>query len=438
MAGRVWVMRGVIPFILVLFLAACTDGPPSEAVEVRENDPPQLEACAASAWAAPEVSVLGSRLDTPWGFAPTEDGRIFLTERSGQVRVVDGDGLQSEPWATLPVSSRGESGLLGLALPPDFAQSGHVYVAGTYASGGSMGLLARAWRRAIRTLGGTPDPGLALRVFRLGDGDGRAGDPELVVDGLPAGPLHSGGAILFADDNDSNEFLLTLGDSREPWSAQDPSDPRGSILEVTIPPEGRAARFGSGVEIVAAGVRNSQGLARLPGAGAVAFIEHGPTGAPDENFRLGKDELNILTPDANYGWPMEAGFPDAPRHEPPVAEWHPAIAPAGLAVLARNANAAARADLFVTGLRGRTLRRIEMHRSAASGWTPACEEVVLDQEFGRLRAIAPHPDGGLLVGTSNRDGRGLPDEGDDRLLHVRPSSLGALSTAASPASEGSR
>jgi aldose sugar dehydrogenase len=354
-------------------------------------------------------------LDTPWGMAVASDGRIFLTERSGRIRLIDEQGLRPEPWATLPVDQRGEAGLLGIALAPDFEVSGAVYVAGVYRESRGPEAALRFWNAILRRLGADPATGQWVRVHRVEATEGGM-RIETVADGLPASVLHSGGAILFREPD---LFLLSLGDARSPWTAQDTSDPRGSILEVTLPRAGRVARFGSGVRVVASGVRNSQGLVEIA-SGTVAFIEHGPTGLEVEGRRSGKDELNLLRPGANYGWPMEAGIPEASRHTPPLVEWTAAIAPAGVAVLPRLSGDTSRVDIFVTGLRGQ-LRRVELHRAPPpSEWRAVCEEVIVDGRYGRLRGIAAHPGGGLLLGTSNRDGRGIPREGDDHLFWLQP------------------
>jgi aldose sugar dehydrogenase len=402
---------------LVVLLAACAETPTQERVETRTGEPPSLASCDPTGWSEPEIDVLARGLEVPWSVAVVDDDRILVTERPGRIRLIDAAGLQSEPWSTLPVEATGESGLLGIMPAPDYAESGAVYVAGVYEVGRGMGIMARVWRRAARAMGRAPQPGLTLRVHRIiMAADGRASAPEVVVDGLPASILHPGGAMLFTE---ADRFLLSVGDSMEPWTAQDAGDPRGSIVEVALR-AGRAARFRAGVEIVAMGVRNSQGVGLLPADRGIVFIDHGPTGLDVEQRRTGKDELNLLSRGSNYGWPLEAGLADHPRFEAPMAEWTPAIAPAGLTVRPHPSANPRRADIFVTGLRGQTLRRVEMHDSAGPGWTVACQETVLGASHGRLRAVTLHPEGGLLVTTSNRDGRGTPRDGDDQLLLVRP------------------
>jgi aldose sugar dehydrogenase len=338
--------------LLSLAAMGCGDGSGDTAlIERRATVPPPLATCPPSPWANPEVSTVAAGLDTPWGMAVAADGRIFLTERPGRIRLIDEQGSRSEPWATLPVDQRGEAGLLGIALAPDFEVSGAVYVAGVYRESRGPEAALRFWNAMLRRLGADPATGQWVWVHRV-EATERGMRIETVADGLPASVLHSGGAILFREPD---RFLLSLGDARSPWTAQDTSDPRGSILEVTLPGTGQVARFGSGVRVVASGVRNSQGLVEVA-SGTVAFIEHGPTGFEVEGRRSGKDELNLLRPGANYGWPMEAGIPEAGRHTSPLVEWTAAIAPAGVAVLPHLSGDTSRVDIFVTGLRGQ-LRR---------------------------------------------------------------------------------
>lgn len=361
------------------------------------------------------MSTVAVGLETPWAMLVAPDRRVWVTERGGRIRVIDADGLRSAPWAELPVAHVGESGLLGIALAPDFETSGAVYVAGVYAARGRT-LPMRIWRRGLRAVGIDAGTDFVLRVHRLMDRGGRGEEPVVVVDGIPASALHPGGVIRFVSDS---MFLLSVGDSMDPWKAQDGRDPRGSILAVRVPASRDVVRFGAGATALASGVRNPQGIVRLGATETWVFIDHGPTGTAVEGHRAGRDELNVLKRGANYGWPVESGVHHPATFERPIHEWTEAIAPAGLAVLP-SAGGTHAASVFVTGLRGQSLRRLELVHDAASAWQVRCEASVVSRSYGRLRAIAAHPDGGLLVATSNRDSRGAPGQDDDRVLWLRP------------------
>lgn len=340
---------------------------------------------------------------------------MFVSERPGRIRLLGTDGLWAERVLHVPVAERGESGLLGIALAPDFPVSGVIYFAAVAPRVQRMEWFFRGIRSIRRRLGGSPAPEFEFRMLRTRWTPDGPSEPLPVLSGIPASLLHSGGALLFRDDN---RLMVSVGDAMDPWSAQDSSTALGSLLELMPSGDPAPARPGRGARVVASGVRNPQGLVLMPDGHTVVFIDHGPSGLPVEERRTGKDELNVFEPGTNYGWPVESGVADQPRYRPPVAEWTPAVAPAGLAVLPDPSGNPTRADIFVAGLRG-VLVRVGMKFEGGT-WLASCQEPVLDREYGRLRAVAPHPEGGLVVGTSNRDGRGARREGDDRLLHVRP------------------
>ena len=406
---------GLLVLAFLPTLLGCDSTEPLEEIRRRAGPPPTLRTCVASGWAQPQVREIVGGLETPWAIAPTPDGRLFVSERSGRIRLLDQDGSWADQYLRLPVAARGESGLLGIALGPGFAEGGDMYFAAVVLEDRRTEWFSRAIRSVLRRLGRSPDPEFELQLFRVRWSPDGPLDALPLLRGVPASLLHSGGALLFQG---SDRLLLSVGDAMDPWAAQDPSSPLGSLLEITLPRNGNPAYPGRAATVVASGVRNPQGLVLMPDGRSVLFIDHGPSGLPVEEYRTGKDELNVFVAGANYGWPLEAGVPDRPVYEPPVVEWTPAIAPAGLAVIPHPSADLTRADVFIAGLRG-VLVRVEMTFDDGT-WLALCQETVLDRDYGRLRALAVHPEGGLVVGTSNTDGRGAPRGGDDRLLHVRP------------------
>ena len=412
-ALRVLRPSGLSTIVFLATLIGCDSIDPVEEIHRRTGPPPTLLTCEASGWSQPRVNEIVGGLETPWAIAPTPDGRLFVSERSGRIRLLDQSGSWADQSLRVPVAARGESGLLGIAVAPDFGEGGDVYYAAVVHEDRRAEWFSRVIRSAIRRLGRSPDPEFELQVFRVRWTAHGPLDSRPLLRGVPASLLHSGGALLFQD---SDRLLLSVGDAMDPWAAQDLSNPLGSLLELMVPRNGNPLE----ARVVASGVRNPQGLVLMPDGRSVVFIDHGPSGLPVEDRRTGKDELNVFVPGANYGWPVESGLLDRPRHEPPIVEWTPAIAPAGLTALPHASADLTRADIFIAGLRG-VLMRVEMVFDDGT-WLAVCQESVLDRNYGRLRALAPHPDGGLVVGTSNTDGRGAPRDGDDRLLHVRPGS----------------
>jgi aldose sugar dehydrogenase len=338
------------------------------------------------------VETVVTGLDVPWALAFAPDGRLFVTERPGRLRVVAGGRLQPEPVATLPVYADGESGLMGLALDPDFARTGHLYVCYTTQQG--SGLVRRALGRGQRT----------NRLSRLTLREGRAADERVLIDDMPGAWNHDGCRVKFGPDG---KLYATMGDAADPPLAQRLDSPAGKIHRLEpdgrVPPDNPFARAADAVPSVwSLGHRNPQGLA-WDENGRLYASEHGPSG---------HDEVNLILPGKNYGWPEVFGRARTPsdRFVDPVAEsgsgdtW----APSGMAFLGGH--------LYVAALRGQRLLRMTL---GADGGVQAVTPM-FSRTYGRLRDVVVGPDGALYVATSNRDGRGSPRAGDDRILRVIP------------------
>ena len=336
-------------------------------------------------------------LDVPWAIAFAPDGRIFVTERVGRIRVIENGVLRPEPWATLPVSPQGEAGLMGLALAPDFATTRELYVVGTFARGSA----------------------LVNRVVRLTEDNRRGVRPTVILDGIPSAVFHAGDAIAFGPDG----FLyVATGDAREPSRAQDDGSLAGKVLRMQRDGSPAPGNPRPGSLVYARGVRNPQGVTWDPLSGQAFATDHGPSGFPNERFRRDRDELNAVGRDANLGWPTVSGAARDSRFTPPLVEWSsPGIAPSGAAFYAGPVAEWA-GSVFVAALKGEQLRRVVVARDSASpaGWRAVSDEPMFVRTFGRLRAVAMGPDGFVYVTTSNRDGRGVPRPGDDLLLRIRP------------------
>jgi glucose/arabinose dehydrogenase len=340
------------------------------------------------------VEVVASGLEVPWALAFAPDGRIFFTERPGRIRVIEGGVLRPEPWAELEVARRSETGLMGLALAPDFATSGRLYVVGTFESG----------------------RGLENRVLRFTERNGSGNGPQLLISGLPANNVHAGGALAFGPDG---MLYVTTGDAQNPSSSQDLGSLAGKVLRYT--PDGGIPGDNpvSGSPVWARGVRNPQGLAWHPSRRELFATEHGPSGIGNEGGRRDHDELNVVRKGGNYGWPVVIGF-ENDRFIPPIAVWTPAIAPNGIAFYTGTAIPEWRDNVFVGGLRGQQLRRLVVTEAPGTpaGWRVTSQETLFEGKYGRIRLVAMGPDGNLYFGTSNRDGRGNPAREDDRIFRI--------------------
>ncbi len=365
-----------------------------------------------------EVTVVAEGLEVIWGMEFAPDGRLFLTERPGRVRVVDAEGrLHPEPWLHLPeVADEGEGGLMGLALHPEFPGEPWVYLMYT----------------------ADTDEGRVNRISRVREVDGRGGEEEILLGDLPAGVNHNGGRLRFGPDG---HLYAGLGELWDRDRAQDLADPAGSILRVDatggIPPDNPW----DGSPIWAYGLRNVQGITFHPETGALFAADHGPSGEWRVPLIRHRDEINIVRRGGNYGWPLAVGAPGEPSLEDPLLLFTPAAPPGDLLFYPPGGSARPEGggdhgespempsrfseewagDLFFSTLRSETLIRIRFQDphgpSEVQRWFV---DETGESVMGRLRALAVSPDGALYVGTSNRDGRGTVREGDDRVVRLVP------------------
>jgi glucose/arabinose dehydrogenase len=337
-----------------------------------------------------KVEAVAGGLEVVWGLDIAPDGRIFVSERPGRVRVIEpSGGLLEPPWAELDVWARGEAGLLGLALHPEFSSSRYVFVMYTYRN------------EAGDTYG---------RVSRFQDVNGRAGEEVIMLDRIPAANRHCGGALAFGPDG---MLYVGTGDATRPELAQDPESLGGKILRLT--PEGGIPADNPQPEspVFASGLRNVQGFDWDPVTRRMFATMHGPTG---EWARFDRDEVNVIEPGANYGWPRVLGAAGDSRYVDPLLEYSPALAPAN-AMFYDGPIVSWQGNLFFATLRGEHLHRVVL---SDDGVTAAALERLWPDVYGRIRALARGADGHLYFGTSNRDGRGHAREGDDQVFRVVP------------------
>lgn len=321
-------------------------------------------------------------LDVPWSMAFAPDGRLFLTERAGRVRILNVATMTAELALTLDdVFTQGEAGLLGIALDPEFSQNRQVYLYYTAAAGG----------------------GAVNRVVRFREAGSRLTDRVTLLDGIPAASIHDGGRLRFGPDR---LLYITTGDAANTNLAQDLASYAGKILRLNT--DGTTPRdnpFSS--PLFSYGHRNPQGLDWHPTTGELWASEHGNSG---------NDEVNTIRAGVNYGWPRIEGGATMPGMQAPAAFFSPSIAPSGASFYRGSRFPQFADDLFVATLRGTHLLRLRV--DAAGSVTS--QERLLEGRFGRLRDVQAGPDGALYLLTNNRDGRGNPTAADDRLLRMVP------------------
>jgi glucose/arabinose dehydrogenase len=365
-------------------LAGCAFGQPTDTT----GQPPRLtpsvppSSAPPSAEVAPPrstgagVQVLAKGLDVPWGLDFLPDGSALVTERDTHRIVQVSASGRIKPVQTVPgVASAGEGGLLGLAVSPEYVTDKTVFVYYTTASDNRIARLR---------LGGKVVP---------------------ILTGIPAGLNHNGGRIAFGPDG---YLYAGTGDAGDRAHAQDRASLGGKILRMTTagkPAPGNPVRRSL---VWSLGHRNVQGLA-WDAHKRMYATEFG-----QNEF----DELNLVRPGKNYGWPIVEGTGGPSRFVRPLVTWRPDTAsPSGLAMSGATA--------VLACLRGERLYGVDL--DPATGRPDKAPEAVLAGKYGRLRTVVTAPDGSLWVTTSNRDGRGTPAEADDRILRIVPPGGGGVS-----------
>lgn len=330
-------------------------------------------------------------------FAP--DGRLFVAERPGRVRVVSASReLVEGAWVDLVerIYLSGESGLMGLALHPDFASEPYVYV-----------------MYSIQGVEGYPFD----RVSRFRDGGGTAGREEVVLDSIPAARTEGnnrGGSIAFGPDG---MLYLSVGDNFQRL-AGDTDVLFGKILRVTPDGEVPADNPIPGSPVWAHGFRNVHGLAWDPGTAQLFVADHGPSG---EDELRGYDRIIAVEKGRHHGWPDFAAAAGSPEFVDPMIVFEKAAPPGDLIFFD---GALFLSVLGFSSEGGQDLVKIQLDGGASSPRAASIERWFNDAEgnsaYGRLRGLAVGPDGSLYVGTSNRDYRSDRRQGDDQILKLTP------------------
>lgn len=404
--------RWLIAVLLAGLASGCEN---NELAPVAIADSGSISACSdISTPNATQINVsdiraeeIATGLEVPWDLEVLNDGRILVTERKGQIRLIHPEtGLRQEPWATIPVVAKGVVGLMGIALSPEFSVSGHVYVVGTYDTVGQSSidsLLHKIKKSIIAPF--QPDIQFPLRnrVYRLTDDHDYGRDQTTMIDNLPSHEWYGTSSLAFGPDS---MMYITTGDAAIPNLAQNDSSLAGKLLRYRedggIPNDNPV----SGSPVYAKGFRNSQGL-DWDTKGNFFATEHGP---------VGYDELNLLINGGNYGWPNFIGPNKSADYNDPILTWFAGIAPSGLAVFDRPGHPW-HGDLLIASLKTKQLRRVATYQDAG-GNNRICEEILLSGTYGRLRAVHMGSDGHVYLTTSNRDQRGQPEPADDRVLRL--------------------
>ena len=333
-----------------------------------------------------KVETIAENLEVPWAIAFAPDGRIFVTERGGSLRVIENGQLNPEPIKNINVGIV-EGGLLGITLDPNFEQNHYMYLYYTY----------------------TDFLSTYNKVLRYTENNNILSDELILLDKIPGGLIHDGGRLKFGPDG---KLYITTGEAGNPDLAQDLNSLGGKILRInsdgTIPNDNPFENS----PVFSYGHRNPQGLDWDPITGILVISEHGPSG--ERGFA--HDEINVIESGKNYGWPKIVGDGNEPDYVDPILHtgsetW----APSGASFYNSDKISEFSGKYFVATLRGNHLRMLDLDLNENR---VISSEALFENQFGRLRDAVVGPDGYLYLLTSNRDGRGTPVENDDRILRI--------------------
>lgn len=320
------------------------------------------------------VDSLYSQADIPWELLWGPDNTLWFSERRGRVYSLDPETRALKLLLNIEqeVAQQAESGLLGMALHPDFSQNPELFLAYTYR---------------------TSNNDFFERLVRYQYSNDSLVNPTILLDSIGAAGIHNGARLLFLPDG---SLLMSTGDRGSTATSQDTANLNGKILRImpdgTIPSDNPFA----GSPVYALGLRNVQGMTLHPN-GKVYISEHGPTT---------DDEFQILEAGRNYGWPAVTGFCDSPAEQSfcqshnvlePLLAWTPTIAPSDLIYYVQGIVPEWEGKLLMTELKTGVLRSIELN---STGDSVLSQEPFINFQFGRLRDICQGPDGAIYLASN--------------------------------------
>ncbi len=353
-----------------------------------------------------DTNTIVTNLEVPWEILWGPDDHIWLTERKGTIsRLHPGTSELTELITIEDVYARGECGLLGMVLHPDFIAHPYVYVVYNYFE----------------------SPSIKERLVRYTYSNGVLVSPLTLLDEITAASNHSGSRLLIDADH---MLYMTTGDAYDTSLPQDLTSLNGKVLRMNLDGSVPADNPFPGSYVWTLGHRNPQGLIISP-LGIMYSSEHGPSS---------DDELNIIEKGRNYGWPNVLGFCSEPGElqfcadsniMEPIAAWTPTLAVAGTDFYTHANIPEWQNSLLVTSLKASSVTALKL---SPDGRTVIREELFFQNWFGRLRDICISPDGRVFLAVSNRDGRGTVRTGDDRIVEIVGQNTGQYCTREQTAS----
>jgi glucose/arabinose dehydrogenase/cytochrome c553 len=343
-----------------------------------------------------KVEVLAKDLNVPWDLAYADDDFLWFTEQSGSVsRVNLKSGSTTKVLTIKEVYIERTTGLLGLAIHPDFKRNPYVFINYTVKENGLIANKLMSYYFKNDTL---INPKLLLQTS-----------------GFTA---HNGARLAITSNG---KLLWATGDAYNGDHAQSLSSLNGKILRLNLDGSIPADNPYPNSYVWARGFRNMQGLT-VSDRGYIYTSEHGDAI---------EDEVNLIEKGANYGWPVIEGmhnkseeltFADKYQTKEPIKSWTPVIAPSGINYYNNNLIPEWKNSLLLTTLKGKSLRVLSLNDE---GTKITAEEVFFENHYGRLRDVCNDAEGNVYISTSNKDWNpqpGFPLEGDDKILKISPAS----------------
>ncbi len=337
-----------------------------------------------------EVTPIAQHLFVPWSIIFTSPQRMIVSERNGNLRVINNNVLEQKSLAVFEVSQKNEEGLMGLAVDPNYSQNQKIYACLAYENNDS----------------------LYNKIISFTDEGSNIANIQILIDNIPAARYHAGCRLLFLPDK---TLLITTGDATNKDLAQNLDSMAGKILRLNrdggIPTDNP---FPSS-PIFTYGHRNSQGLAFDTNHNMLWASEHGPSLFDGP---AGGDEINLIEAGKNYGWPIIHHRETEDGLISPELEFTPAIAPAALLYYSGDLFPQFKNKLLLATLKGESIYQLDidpLDPRKLSGF-----KRLSDINIGRIREIVQGPDGAIYIATSNRDGRGTIQPTDDTIYKLSP------------------
>lgn len=333
-----------------------------------------------------QVEEVAHGLEVPWAIAFTSPTRLLVTERPGRLRVIENGQLIAAPLKTFSeTSTSGEEGLMDIELDPAYAENKQIYLSLAHDQGDN----------------------LAVKIVRYKDNGTSLSDETIIIDNIPAARYHAGSRLAFGPDG---KLYIATGDAFNKNDAQDITSLAGKILRLN--PDGSIPTDNPfpNNPVWSYGHRNPQGLVFAPD-GMLYSSEHGPSIIDGPT---GGDEVNRIIKGGNYGWPLVSHGKTRAGTESALQVFTPAEAPASLLYYTSSALPMFTDSLLFGALRGEGI--VHLARTNNS-WQA---DKLFTNQYGRIRDVAQSPNGDIYFSTSNRDGRGEPQTGDDKIFRITP------------------